>query len=283
MLNNASIDILVELARHHDIDAAGLLAVCDVESGGRIFAKIDGKLEPLIRFEGHYFYRLLGTAKRNQAIVQGLAHRRAGKVRNPRTQNGRWKLLRRASAIDRDCALQSTSWGVGQVMGIHWKWLGYGSPDALVSTARTGLRGQAELMLRFITQSGLSNALQSGDWRAFARGYNGPAYASNRYDVKLAKAHGDYSKMLGREIPDGRKTRRHRPVYLRFGERGDLVADLQKQLRKNGYPLKADGDFGPVTKAAVIGFQEAHGLLVDGIVGPATFAALSRELQTPGI
>ena len=31
-------------------------------------------------------------------------------------------------------------------------------------------------------------ALQKKDWKAFARLYNGPAYAQNRYDEKLSKA-----------------------------------------------------------------------------------------------
>jgi len=276
MLNAESIETLVALAKQHNVDAAGLLAVCDVESGGRIFAKVNGRNEPLIRFEGHYFYRLLGTAKRNEAIVQGLAHRRAGRVKNPRTQRSRWKLLKHASAIDRDSALQSTSWGIGQVMGIHWNWLGYASVDAMVDSARSGLRGQAELMLRFIDKSGLSEALQNGDWRAFARGYNGPAYASNRYDTKLARAHKAYTARFGGTGTEGRSSLRHQPVLLRFGDRGELVAELQARLRQNGFFLKADGDFGPVTRAAVLAFQKARNLITDGIAGPKTFAALMR-------
>ena len=52
---------------------------------------------------------------------------------------------------------------------------------------------------------------------------------------------------------------------------------LQRLLRQQGLlpePARIDGNFGPVTEAAVRAFQELHGLEVDGIVGPLTWAAL---------
>jgi len=38
--------------------------------------------------------------------------------------------------------------------------------------------------------------------------------------------------------------------------------------------VAADGDYGPITRAAVRRFQQAHGLIVDGVVGPQTLGAL---------
>ena len=35
-------------------------------------------------------------------------------------------------------------------------------------------------------------ALQKKDWKAFARLYNGPAYAQNRYDEKLSTAYSSF-------------------------------------------------------------------------------------------
>lgn len=57
---------------------------------------------------------------------------------------------------------------------------------------------------------------------------------------------------------------------LRKGNRGDDVKWMQQRLNVYGAGLKVDGDFGPVTEAAVREYQLRHGLAVDGIVGPQT-------------
>ena len=49
----------------------------------------------------------------------------------------------------------------------------------------------------------------------------------------------------------------------------DTVRSLQKKLG-----VKADGVYGPRTRAAVKRYQRANGLAVDGIAGPQTMAAL---------
>jgi len=62
---------------------------------------------------------------------------------------------------------------------------------------------------------------------------------------------------------------------LRWGSQGDAVVDLQARLTALGYDVgAADGQFGPRTDGAVRQFQADHGLVVDGIVGPNTWAAL---------
>ncbi len=176
------------MANKLEISSAALQAIAEVESGGSIYALIGGKREPIIRFEGHYFDRLLTGQQRQLARQQGLAHPKAGKIRNPRSQLKRWALVNRAICINRIAALSSVSWGLGQVMGAHWQWLGYGSVDALVTECRSDAAGQVRLMARYIEKAGLIPIIQSEDWQEFARTYNGPAYARYAYDKKIEAA-----------------------------------------------------------------------------------------------
>lgn len=66
------------------------------------------------------------------------------------------------------------------------------------------------------------------------------------------------------------------PTMLRLGDSGPAVVDLQRRLG-----ITADGEFGPITEAAVRAFQAAHDLVVDGIAGPATLAALTPATPAP--
>jgi len=68
---------------------------------------------------------------------------------------------------------------------------------------------------------------------------------------------------------------------LRLHSLGDLVVWAQEHLATAGYTIPIDGDYGPTTQTAVETFQTAHGLTVDGILGPATWAALLRYAPAP--
>lgn len=63
---------------------------------------------------------------------------------------------------------------------------------------------------------------------------------------------------------------------LQTGARGGQVATLQTLLKRAGYAVAIDGDFGPATHRAVRRFQAERRLAADGVVGPATAAALNR-------
>jgi putative chitinase len=56
---------------------------------------------------------------------------------------------------------------------------------------------------------------------------------------------------------------------LRRGSKGDAVKRMQAKLG-----IKADGDFGPGTEAALKKWQAANGLTADGVAGPKTLTKL---------
>ena len=79
------------------------------------------------------------------------------------------------------------------------------------------------------------------------------------------------------------------PVYgetarktLRRGSNGEDVVYLQQLLNAGRYgaEIDEDGIFGGDTLLSVKMFQESHGLTVDGIVGPMTWAALEHNDDT---
>lgn len=62
---------------------------------------------------------------------------------------------------------------------------------------------------------------------------------------------------------------------MRYGDKGWDVAALQFLLQRAGHgPGRADGLFGPLTRAAVMRAQEAAGIGVDGLAGPVTIRSL---------
>lgn len=64
---------------------------------------------------------------------------------------------------------------------------------------------------------------------------------------------------------------------LKQGMTGTDVKVLQQRLMEWGYPLEADGKFGPLTVAAVKAFQASRGLKVDGIVGTQTWEEIEKS------
>lgn len=63
------------------------------------------------------------------------------------------------------------------------------------------------------------------------------------------------------------------------GSTGEDVRTVQYLVTAQGHPTGVDGDFGPLTKAAVEAFQSSRGLGADGIVGPQTWPQLIIQVQ----
>lgn len=182
-----------DLANKHDIEYAGLKAVVEVEASGKGFIGD----EPKILYEPHIMYRLL--TKKNYITIRNNLMKAHPNLCYPRwgtykygAESIQHRRLEIASQFNRDTALESCSWGLGQVMGFHWKSLGYESLQAFINDMYESEAKQLEAMIRFIKVNGLLLALKNKDWVKFARGYNGSGYAKNKYHIKLANAYAKY-------------------------------------------------------------------------------------------
>jgi hypothetical protein len=107
---------------------------------------------------------------------------------------GEYNRLEQARKIHREAADASASWGMFQIMGFNFASCGEKSVESFVNAMCESECKQLILSGRFIRQSGMLTALQAKNWTEFAKRYNGPAYAHNRYDEKLAKAYAKFAR-----------------------------------------------------------------------------------------
>ena len=275
MFSPAVVKQIEKTAHEIDVEPAALLAVAEVESAGVASWNVNGDSLPPIRFEGHYFYRLLKGKQRDAAVAAGLASPKAGVVANPKSYKARYALLDRAMTINQEVAIESTSWGLGQVMGSHWKKLGFKNAEALAEMAQSGIAGQVKIMALYIQKFGLVDELQEKGFASFAKQYNGPAYKSNRYDTKMAAAYKRWVKANANVSS----------VSTVMPTKGadSPVMSIQRDLKTLKYYKGAlDGKEGPLTIKAVKAFQRANGLVADGKYGKLTDEAMDRALVKAG-
>lgn len=166
------------------VSAQALKAVGQVESSGRAFWTIDGKQKPVIRLEAHWFGKLTGY--RYNDSHPHISVRQWTPSLAARGPVEAWQQFDEAAGLDEGAAIQATSWGGFQLMGFHWKNLGYGSPQEMRVDMATE-QGQLDAFVRFIKADPvLLDSLQRQDWRTFAGRYNGPGqidvYASKMAD-----------------------------------------------------------------------------------------------------
>ena len=184
---------LERAARALGVELAAVRAVNEVESKGHGMLPDTGK--PVILFERHVFWKQL----QQRGIDPAPAAARSPSILSQQPggyRGGAAEYVRLASAIyiDRAAALESCSWGAFQIMGYHWKDLGYDSIDQFVECMSSSEAEQLEAFVRFIANDkALLAALKGRKWAVFARLYNGPNYAANLYDVKLARAYEKYA------------------------------------------------------------------------------------------
>ena len=164
-------------------------AFLDVETAGHGFDKLG---RPIILFEPHVFYRNLSGKERTAAVRAGLAYSKWGTKPYPKDSYPR---LQAACDINLVAALKSCSWGLGQVLGENYGACGYPTVQHMVEAMMESEANQLEAAVEFILSNKLDDELRRHDWAGFARGYNGPAYAKNGYDTKLAAAYRKWSRI----------------------------------------------------------------------------------------
>ncbi|MGB1425604.1 MAG: N-acetylmuramidase family protein [Paracoccaceae bacterium] len=173
---------------------AQIKAFAAIESGGSSFSN-NGR--PKILFEAHYFSRL--TKRRYDRSHPSISSRRWNRRLYARHMPGRYNRLAKAVSLNVDAGLSSASWGKFQIMGAHWKTLGYESAWDFAMKHVESEKNHLDAFCRFIEKNGLKTALRKckannpDSCRAVVKRYNGPAYAKNNYHVKLARFIARYS------------------------------------------------------------------------------------------
>lgn len=228
-------------------EIAALRAVWEVEASGRCFDAAGGVLR---RFEPHLMPAALWPR-----IGFDPAGQAAWRASLALAEPARDRMFAAACRADLEAALRATSWGGPQILGRWFAELGYPSAQAMVRDFATGAPPHLAAFVRLVQSWRIDAALRARDWLAFATRYNGTGQPQV-YAARIEAAFRRHSGVAS-------------AVVLRLGDRGPAVAVLQRALR-----VPDDGAFGPGTLEAVMGFQTAHGLTPDGIVGRATWDAL---------
>jgi hypothetical protein len=173
-------------------------AVLDTETRNTGF---DSKNRPVMLFEPHIFYKQLAANRPSSlqtAVHLGLAYKTWGSARYPSESYSR---IQNAMIIDKELALRSASWGLGQIMGFNYGMIGFKSAMEMVEKFKQDEEEQLRAMIKFIIAAGLDDELRNHDWAGFARGYNGPGFAKNGYDKKLANAYFKWQKIKDTPVP----------------------------------------------------------------------------------
>lgn len=183
---------IIDFARKQDaIHPARFLAFVSVETGGLGFSKETGKI--IIQFEPSWFRKKAPFAPSGKWSVNKIE-----------VQSKEWPAFNDAFMKNPDAAMQATSIGLGQIMGFHYKRLGFASVGAMWDDAKKGIENQLNQLLMFIkTDTELWYAINAGDWHTVACRFNGYGFEAlakkiprEPYDISLAKAYEKYKPLF---------------------------------------------------------------------------------------
>ena len=198
-------------AKELGVEAAAVHAVAEVESGGR--TGFDKQDRPKILFETHHFRKHTNGAYNTSH--PDLSAPFKSELQRASYKKNQWDVIRAAFILDPDAAVKSASWGMFQVLGSNAADAGWKSLEQFVKDMFYSEGQHMRVFLGFCKANHLTRHLVSKDWAAFARGYNGPSYAENNYDTKMANAYARYS---GQAVGGPPKTSGH-PTHRRHRRR----------------------------------------------------------------
>lgn len=244
-----SSDGLAQVSASLSVYAPEIWTVLAVETSGCGYLP---DRRPQILFERHIFHRLT-----NGQYDDGDISDPTPGGYGPRGAQ-QYDRLGRAINKNRAAALQSASWGIGQIMGMNSARAGFQNVEQMVSAVSDSEDRQLAAMGAFLSSTGLAASLQAHDWATFARGYNGPNYAINRYDIRL---NSEYQKYSSGALPD--LSVRAAQLYLTY-----LGFD----------PGGIDGVAGQHTLAALAEFQNENGMTPTTIVDTSCVGQLQAAL-----
>ena len=93
-------------------------------------------------------------------------------------------------------------------MGFNYPYCGCADVEAFVAAQHEGATQQLALFVKFVSRPPYLPALRDHNWAAFAKAYNGPGYAQNKYDSKLAAAYKRWSADLSKPVAAGGAAKR---------------------------------------------------------------------------
>jgi N-acetylmuramidase len=175
-------------AKELNVEVAAIRAVAEVEAAGAGFLP-DGR--PTILYEAHIFRQHCKGKHHDMVDRKGVPLSSASW--NPKlygaTGANQHNRLEDAAKADWDAAHKAASWGTFQILGANHKVCGFDDVKGFVDAMNSGASAHLDAFVKFIKGNNLDGALRRRDWAAFAKGYNGPAYAKNQYDKKMAAAY----------------------------------------------------------------------------------------------
>jgi len=246
-LSEAALSASVNALR---VNSAIIWTVIAVETSGCGFLP---DRRPKILFERHIFHNQ--THGQFDVVAPDLSNSTPGGY--GASGASQYDRLARAIKLNEVAALSSTSWGLGQVLGLNAQIAGFEGPEAMVNAMVQSEDSHLSAMVSFIQHGRLDIPLRNSAWADFAAGYNGPNYRENQYDDKL-KA--NFERLSAGPLPDLR------------------VRAAQILLTYLGFnPGPIDGILGPASRTAL----NLAGAPATTTIDDSTLSFLQRKLAKP--